>query len=37
MLINRISKRGISPSFKFFPLSFEGEGDKGGEVERKGV
>jgi hypothetical protein len=25
-------KRGVSPSFLFFPLSFEGEGDKGGEV-----
>jgi len=22
-----------SPSFYFFPLSFEGEGDKGGEVD----
>jgi len=27
------SKRGESPSFFFFPLSFEGEGDTGGEVE----
>jgi len=26
------SKRGGSPSFSFFPLSFEGEGDTGGEV-----
>jgi hypothetical protein len=22
----------LAPLFKFFPLSFEGEGDKGGEV-----
>jgi len=28
-------KRGESPSFFFFPLSFEGEGDTGGEVEAK--
>jgi len=28
------SKRGVSPSSKqIFPLSFEGEGDKGGEVD----
>jgi hypothetical protein len=30
---NRAFKRGFSPSFYFFPLSFEGEGDKGGEVK----
>jgi len=29
-----VFKRGGSPSFLIFiPLSFEGEGDKGGEVE----
>ena len=28
-----MSKRGVSPSFYIFPLSFEGEGDTGGEVE----
>jgi hypothetical protein len=28
-------KRGVSPSYKsYFPLSFEGEGDKGGEVNK---
>jgi hypothetical protein len=27
-------KRGASPSFFFFPLSFEGEGDTGGEVDK---
>jgi hypothetical protein len=27
-----VSKRGESLSFIFLPLSFEGEGDKGGEV-----
>ncbi len=26
-------QEGRSPSFFFFPLSFEGEGDKGGEVD----
>jgi len=26
-------KRGLRPSFFFFPLSFEGEGDTGGEVD----
>ena len=29
------SKRGGSPSFFFFPLSFEGEGDTGGEVDKE--
>ena len=29
------SKRGGSPSFYFFPLSFEGEGDTGGEVDKR--
>ena len=28
-------KEGRSPSYKTFPLSFEGEGDKGDEVERE--
>ena len=28
-------KRGVSPSFFSLPLSFEGEGDTGGEVETK--
>jgi hypothetical protein len=29
-----VFKRGVSPLFFIFlPLSFEGEGDKGGEVE----
>jgi len=32
---NLVFKRGVSPSFFFFPLSFEGEGDTGGEVETK--
>jgi hypothetical protein len=27
-----VFKRGASPSFPNFPLSFQGEGDKGGEV-----
>ena len=27
-----VFKRGVSPSLKIFPLSFQGEGDKGGEV-----
>ena len=27
------SKRGEAPLTKNFPLSFEGEGDKGGEVD----
>jgi len=31
---NGVSKRGLRPLFSFFPLSFEGEGDKGGEVDR---
>jgi len=35
--IARASKRGEAPLSKNHPLSFEGEGDKGGEVERKGV
>jgi len=26
---------GRSPSYQSFPLSFEGEGDTGGEVERE--
>jgi len=26
-----------SPSFFFFPLSFEGEGDTGGEVDKKEI
>jgi len=34
-LSNGQSKRGGSPSFFFFPLSFEGEGDKGGEVDKE--
>jgi len=30
-----VFKRGVSPSSKkILPLSFEGEGDKGGEVEK---
>jgi len=29
-----VSKRGESPSFFFFPLSFEGEGDTRGEVNK---
>jgi len=29
-----VFKRGVSPSFFSFPLSFEGEGDKGGEVDK---
>jgi len=28
-----VFKRGESPSFLSLPLSFEGEGDKGGEVD----
>jgi len=28
-----VSKRGFAPLFNIFPLSFEGEGDKGGEVD----
>ena len=28
------SKRGFAPSTFIFPLSFEGEGDKGGEVDK---
>jgi len=37
-----LGKRGVSPlSINLFPLSFEGEGDKGGEVskhsQRKGL
>jgi len=31
------SKRGVSTSFFFFPLSFVGEGDTGGEVEKKKI
>jgi len=31
--IEGVSKRGVSPSSIPFPLSFEGEGDKGGEVD----
>jgi len=31
------SKRGFRPSFFFFPLSFDGEGDTGGEVEKKEI
>ena len=31
--LNRVSKRGEAPLFNILPLSFEGEGDKGGEVE----
>ena len=27
-------QEGRSPSFKIFPLSFEGEGDTGGEVDK---
>jgi hypothetical protein len=27
-----VSKRGFAPLFNTFPLSFKGEGDKGGEV-----
>jgi len=30
------SKRGASPSFLFFPLSLIGEGDTGGEVDKRG-
>ena len=31
----RVSKRGVKPlSINLFPLSFEGEGDKGGEVNK---
>jgi hypothetical protein len=29
-----VSKRGFRPSFFFFPLSFEGEGDTGGEEQK---
>ncbi len=29
------SKRGVNPSFFSFPLSFEGEGDTGGEVDKQ--
>jgi hypothetical protein len=29
-----VSKRGVSPSFLFLPLSFQGEGDKGGKVNK---
>jgi hypothetical protein len=30
-----VGKRGVKPlSINFFPLSFEGEGDKGGEVSK---
>jgi len=32
--IYRASKTGDSPSSLPFPLSFEGEGDKGGEVDK---
>jgi hypothetical protein len=28
-------KRGVSPSFILFPLSFKGEGDTGGEVKKQ--
>jgi len=28
------SKRGFASLLIFFPLSFEGEGDKGGEVDK---
>ena len=31
----RVGKRGVKPlSINLFPLSFEGEGDKGGEVSK---
>ena len=33
-MLGRASKRGFAPLFNFIPLSFEGEGDKGGEVEK---
>jgi len=35
VLYERASKRGASPSFFFFPLYLLGEGDKGGEVDKK--
>ena len=32
----RVGKRGVKPlSINLFPLSFEGEGDKGGEVSKQ--
>jgi hypothetical protein len=31
------SKRGKASLFIFFPLSFEGEGDKGGEVDKSPI
>jgi len=31
-MLSGVSKRGGAPLFIPFPLSFEGEGDKGGEV-----
>jgi len=31
-LKSRVFKRGFTPLFINFPLSFKGEGDKGGEV-----
>ena len=33
----RESKRGFAPLFISIPISFEGEGDKGGEVEKAQV
>ena len=33
-LTYRVSKRGFAPLFNILPLCFEGEGDKGGEVDK---
>jgi len=34
----RVGKRGVKPlSINLFPLSFEGEGDKGGEVSKHSI
>jgi len=34
----RVGKRGMKPfSINLFPLSFEGEGDKGGEVSKHSI
>ena len=31
-LLFKVSKRGVSPSYFYSPSPFQGEGDKGGEV-----
>jgi hypothetical protein len=35
--LKRAFKRGEAPSFFFFPLSFEGEGDQGGKVDKGNI